>query len=131
MELQLHHSSRGQPRSAESLMAVAGAEELVPDLVRKSFPKQADESTPRWSGAQPSPRLVFPTSRADCTRLQQFMLQNLPNHPFSEVGHVVLCECDRLVFGDVICIFACEHSTVATIHLLWDLTALFAVQSPA
>lgn len=32
-----------------------------------------------------------------------------------------LCECDWLVFGKVIGIFACEHSTVATIHLLWDL----------
>ena len=31
-----------------------------------------------------------------------------------------LRECDWLVFGNVICIFACEHSTVATIHLLWD-----------
>lgn len=31
-----------------------------------------------------------------------------------------LCKCDWLVFGNVICIFACEHSTVTTIHLLWD-----------
>lgn len=31
-----------------------------------------------------------------------------------------LCESDWLVFGNVICIFACEHSTVTTIHLLWD-----------
>lgn len=78
---------------------------------------------------------------------QQLMVHNLPNHPSSEVGHVFLwikekrflghyfnyqmtllcdalcdylCECDWLVFGNVICIFACEHSTVATIHLLWD-----------
>lgn len=31
-----------------------------------------------------------------------------------------LCECDWLVFGNVICILACEHSTVTAIHLLWD-----------
>lgn len=31
-----------------------------------------------------------------------------------------LCESDWLVFGNVICIFAREHSTVTTIHLLWD-----------
>lgn len=31
-----------------------------------------------------------------------------------------LCECDWLVFGDVICILAGKHSTVTTVHLLWD-----------
>lgn len=33
-------------------------------------------------------------------------------------GH--LCECDWLVFGNVVCIFTCEHSTVTAIHLLRD-----------
>lgn len=33
---------------------------------------------------------------------------------------VYLCEGDWLVFGNVICILAGEHSTVTTVHLLWD-----------
>lgn len=33
---------------------------------------------------------------------------------------VYLCECDWLVFGNVICVLAGEHSTVTTVHLLWD-----------
>lgn len=78
---------------------------------------------------------------------QQLTVHNLPNHPSPEVRHVFLgikggvswhisahhsdnsspafmmsylCECDWLVFGNVICIFACEHSTVTAVHLLWD-----------
>lgn len=31
-----------------------------------------------------------------------------------------LCEFDWLFFGNVFCIFACKHSTVTTVHLLWD-----------
>lgn len=33
---------------------------------------------------------------------------------------VYLCECDWLVFGDVICILAGEHSAVTAVHLLRD-----------
>lgn len=83
---------------------------------------------------------------------QQFTVDDLPNHPSSEVGHVFLwgaevilvfprsatgfnrinclsrpwigvnylCECDWLIFGNVICIFACKHPAVAAVHLLWD-----------
>lgn len=82
---------------------------------------------------------------------QQLTVQQLPNHPSSEIRHVslsrkdsvkkrgsflttitkqhrcneimglnYLCKFDWLFFGDVFCIFARKHSTVAAIHLLWD-----------
>lgn len=45
---------------------------------------------------------------------------NIKRHQFQFMRPSYLCKFDWLFFGDVFCIFARKHSTVATIHLLWD-----------
>ena len=54
------------------------------------------------------------------SRSQDTLMRTSPEESLLLLFGDYLCECDWLVFGNVICIFAREHSTVATVHLLRD-----------
>lgn len=58
-------------------------------------------------------------------------MEDFPDHPLPEVGHVLLCEVDWSVFGNTVSIFAGKHATVASIHLLWNFLAFLAEELPA
>lgn len=50
-----------------------------------------------------------------------FSPQNTKQHRGDgNTGSNYLCKFDWLLFGNVFCIFARKHSTVAAVHLLWD-----------
>lgn len=62
---------------------------------------------------------------------QELPVEDLPDHSLPEIWHVLLCKVDWSVFGNAVGIFASKHSTVTSIHLLWDFLAFLAEELPA
>jgi len=52
--------------------------------------------------------------------MKEGVLHYFPNHPLSEVRHVLLCKRDGRTSGNVLGKLASEHAAVAAVHLLRD-----------